>query len=193
MNPARWAWRLYIALVILLCLPWPAFGQETGSTFVVASPRLNGFYRGTVMLAAPIGQGRHIGLILNRPTKVRMGEEFPDHPPSTKVTDPIYFGGPVNTNAIGALVRASSAPHAKSFELAPGVWLVLDAEAVDLIMEADPNAARYFAGFVIWEPGELKEEVVTGKMVLRPVDPQKIFLQDTTNLHEELVPKGLAL
>ncbi len=156
--------------------------------FVVASPALTGAYRGTVMLARPVNGG-HVGVILNRPSEYRLAQLFPDHPPSAAVTDPVYLGGPRLSQIISAMVRAEKAPHAKSLKLAPGIWLVFDAATVDLIIETTPNEARYYAGFVVWKPGELASEISQGMVLLRPFDPGKLFLPDTRHLHEELVPK----
>jgi putative transcriptional regulator len=165
-----------------------AYAQDKPA-LLVAAPALQGMYRGTVLLAAPFPSGGHVGVILNRPSKSSMAELFPDHPPSAAVTDPVYFGGPVNQSAISALTRAESAPHPRSIELAPGVWLVINAVTIDSIIESTPNAARYYVGFVVWRPGELAEELRRGYFVLRPVDQAKLFLKDTGQLWDELSTK----
>lgn len=189
----RWFLRAVAGIAIVLALGMllaPLHAQDLDKPMlVVAAPALQGMYRGTVLLAAPFPPGGHVGVILNRPSKSSMAELFPDHPPSAAVTDPIYVGGPVNRAAIGALTRAESAPHPRSVELAPSVWLVLDAVVIDLIIESTPNAARYYAGFVVWRPGELAEELRRGYFVLRPVDQAKLFLKDTGQLWDELSAK----
>lgn len=182
-----------VAVVLVFAL---LFATRAGAqapdrpVLLVATPALSGFYRGAVMLVAPY-KGGHVGLILNRPTPVTMAELFPDHEPSKAVKDPVFLGGPMHYTSIFALVRAEASPHANALELAPGVWLVIEGAGVDAVMEKDPNAARYFGGYVGWKPGELADEIRQGMFIVRPADPAKMFRPDTSTLHEELLQKGL--
>src|SRR3954465_14261055 len=66
-------------------------------------------YRQTVLIAAPAPNGGHVGVILNRPTRRSLGSLFPEHEPSKKVVEPVYYGGPFSRGALVALVRADSA------------------------------------------------------------------------------------
>src|SRR5262249_44190964 len=81
---------------------------------LVAKPTLQGPYMQTALLAVPLGD-KHIGFILNRATDVTLAKAFPDHAPSAKVLDPIYFGGPEAADSIFALVRRD--PGAPSLNL----------------------------------------------------------------------------
>ena len=54
---------------------------------LVARPELGEFYRSTVLFARPMGNGRHVGFIINRPTPMTLGKLFPEHAPSQKVTN----------------------------------------------------------------------------------------------------------
>lgn len=187
MKPVSKAWRAFFALVILLCTSWPAFAEENGPTFLVATPELPGSFAGAVLLVTA-WEDEHVGIILNKPTGVTMAQLFPGHEPSTRVKAPVYLGGPVHQDSVFALVAAEEAPHPKSIALAPGVWLVLDGSAVDRLMEVDPNAQRYIAGAVTWHPGELAEELRKGMWVVRPFDKARVFLPDTSGLWNELAP-----
>ena len=74
-------------------------------------------YRQTVLLAAPAPNGGHVGVILNRPTKRSLGSLFPEHEPSKKVVEPVYYGGPFSRGALVALVRSDQAPGGGSVPL----------------------------------------------------------------------------
>jgi putative AlgH/UPF0301 family transcriptional regulator len=79
------AWLLAAALLAaLLVHSTPAAAAEpTGAVILVAKRQLTDpFYRHTVLLARPIGGDQHIGFILNRPSKLTLGEVFPEHAPS---------------------------------------------------------------------------------------------------------------
>jgi putative transcriptional regulator len=172
------AWAIFFALVVLSCTQ--AFGQ----TFVVATPELQGAYKGAVMLAVPFEDG-HIGIILNRPSQQFLPEFFPEHAPSKNVKDPVYIGGPVSQTTLFAVVPGEQ-PHPTALELMPGLWLVSHADTIDRVIESRPNEARYFGGFVAWRPGELDDEVKKGYFVLRPADKAKALQPDTSGLWEDL-------
>lgn len=158
------------------------------AALLVASERLAGAYRGTVILVAP-HNGGHVGVILNRPAGVSMAELFPEHRPSAQVADPVYRGGPAMPETIFALCSADVRPHASAIPMGPGLWLLVEAAAIDAFMEASPTGARYYAGYVGWRPGELLQELEQGMFHLRPLDKSKLFLPDTSSLHLDLAPK----
>src|ERR1700704_7159516 len=76
------------------------------AVILVASDRLAGtIYEQTVILAAPLPQGGYLGFIINRPTHVKLETLFPEQPSTRKVTDPVYAGGPLLSNAVFAVTR----------------------------------------------------------------------------------------
>jgi putative transcriptional regulator len=180
----------FLALTLTVA-PKLARSQDVGSTtFVVAlKPLDNSAWKGTVMVAFPYGGG-HVGLIINRPTKTRMGQVFPDFPPALKVEQPIYVGGPMAQRVVLALTRAAADPGGNSLQVLPGVWLLKHTSVIDALMEKDPNALRYFMGYVWWNEGELSAEVSKGMMALAPASAERLFLPDTSGLYNELVPNG---
>jgi putative transcriptional regulator len=116
----------------------------------------------TVVLVAPAPHGGHVGLILNRPTDATLSTLFPEHAASQKVVDSVYFGGPVSSEMLVALVRAQGSPGQGSFAIAEGLYLALNGETIDRVIEQQPGAARYYVGVVVWGPGELREELGKG-------------------------------
>lgn len=148
-----------------------------------------GPFGGTVMLARPYGSG-HIGLILNRPSRVKMIEVFPEHKASAAIAEYVFFGGPYAFDRIFAVLRSRERPTPKALELLPGVWMLSKVDEIDGVIEKTPNAARYYAGGVVWQPGELAAEIRKGWFVVRPADADKVFMKDTTKLYPLLVPLG---
>jgi hypothetical protein len=110
------ALRWFMALA--LSLPGLAQAQAEDAVILIAHPAFRDIeYRQTVLVAAPVPSGGHVGVILNRPTRRSLGSLFPEHEPSKKVVDPVYYGGPFSRGALVALVRADSAPGAGSVML----------------------------------------------------------------------------
>ena len=144
-------------------------------------------YRQTVLIAAPAPNGGHVGVILNRPTRRSLGSLFPEHEPSKKVVEPVYYGGPFSRGALVALVKADSAPGTGSVLLMKNLYLAFRANTIDHVIESTPNEARYFVGYVGWRPGELKSEIDRGLWAVQDADLEMVFRKDTDNLWEELL------
>jgi putative transcriptional regulator len=154
---------------------------------LVAVPQLQGGYHHTALLAIPLGNGRHFGFILNRATDVSLARLYPEHPPSAKVADPVYLGGPQSADALFAFTRRD--PGAPSMRVLDELYLSGHAGVIDQIIEETPNDARYFAGYVAWTAGELAAEIDAGYWYLGPADEQTVLRHDTASLWDELVAR----
>ena len=161
---------------------------------LIASPRLSGSqFSETVIAAAPLANGVHIGFVVNQPSDVKLATAFPEHKPSRKVVDPIFLGGPFMPEMLFAVVHTAPPNVENVFDLMPGVVLVMDGNAIDRIIETTPNDARYFAGFIVWRPGELDEEVRAGAWEVNPADANAIFSDHPERLWKALSHGGVRI
>ena len=181
-----------VALIASLAACLPAWAQAEGEAVIlIAHPAFRDLeYRQTVLIAAPAPNGGHVGVILNRPTRRSLGSLFPEHEPSKKVADPVYYGGPFSRGALVALVRSDSAPGAGSVLLMKNLYLAFRANTIDHVIETTPNEARYFVGYVGWRPGELRGEIDRGLWTVANADLDLIFRKDTEGLWEELLQQS---
>src|SRR3954462_559817 len=178
--------RLLAAVALALALV-PAFAQEE-AIILIAHPAFRDLeYRQTVLIAAPAPNGGHVGVILNRPTRRSLGSLFPEHEPSKKVVDPVFYGGPFSRGALVALVHADQSPGSGSVPLMNGLYLAFRANTIDHVIETTPNDARYFVGYVGWRPGELRSEIDRGLWSVINADLDVVFRKDTEGLWEELL------
>ena len=165
----------------------PALAQDE-AMILIAHPAFRDLeYRQTVLIAAPAPNGGHVGVILNRPTRRSLGSLFPEHEPSKKVLDPVYYGGPFSRGALVALVKADHSPGAGSVLLMKDLYLAFRANTIDHVIEATPNDARYFVGYVGWRPGELRGEIDRGLWSVLDADIEVVFRKETDSLWEELL------
>ena len=178
----------FIAFMALVLAGAPAVAQsQDEAILLVAHPAFRDLeYRQTVLIAAPAPNGGHVGVILNRPTRRSLGSLFPEHEPSKRVADPVYYGGPFSRGALVALVRADSAPGTGSVLLMKNLYLAFRANTIDHVIETTPNEARYFVGYVGWRPGELKSEIDRGLWSVSGANLEVIFRKDTDGLWDEL-------
>jgi putative transcriptional regulator len=189
--PFRRAARRVLACAALALLPLASLAQEDAAVLLIAHPGLRDMeYRQTVLLAAPAPNGTHVGVIINRPTQRSLGSLFPEHAPSKKVVEPVYYGGPFSRGALVALVKADDSPGPGTVPLMKNVFLAFRANTIDQVIEATPNAARYYVGYVAWRPGELRSEIERGLWSVVNADVSTVFRKDTEGLWEELVQQS---
>jgi len=180
-----------LTIFALLVAAVPANAQEEDAVLLVAHPAFRDLdYRQTVVLASPAPNGGHIGVILNRPTKRSLGSLFPDHEPSKKVVDPVYYGGPFSRGALVALVRADQNPGGGSVLVMKNLYLAFRANTIDQVIESTPNEARYYVGYIGWRPGELKAEIERGLWSVLSADSDMVFRKDMDGLWEELLQQS---
>ncbi len=123
---------------------------------LVAAPDLRdpNFRRSVVLMLAHDHEGA-LGVVLNQPTGISVGEALPDWHPVSSAPAVIFVGGPVEPDAVVALgvAIAGSAPDA----------MVGGFESVDL--DGPPGAfhsVRMFAGYSGWAAGQLDGELAAG-------------------------------
>jgi putative transcriptional regulator len=185
-KPSHRALRALAGLVLVVAALGARAADLSQPLLLVASPDLKGPYAHTALIVVPAGD-KHIGFILNRATQTTLGKLFPEHAPSAKVVDPVYFGGPVAADEIFAMVRRN--PGEPSLRLFGDLFVTANAKNVDRIIETTPNEARYFVGFVGWKPGELAAEIEKGYWYLGTPDPALVFQKEPGGMWEDLVKR----
>lgn len=165
----------------------PAFADGSDAIFLVADPQFRDpTYRHTVLLAVALEKGGHIGVIVNRPTNQPLSNLFPEHEPSRKVVDPVYFGGPFSRSALVAVVKRDASPGRGSVALMQSLYLAINVATIDRIIETTPNEARYYVGYVVWRPGELRREIDRGLWSVQNANAEVVLRKNTKGLWEEL-------
>jgi len=182
--------RLVVLCVALAVAPLEALAQlqSEGAVLLVAHPAFRDLdYRQSVLIAAPTPSGGHVGVILNRPTRRSLGSLFPEHEPSKKVAEPVYYGGPFARGALVALVKSDATPGEGSLPLMKNLFIAFRANIIDRVIETTPNQARYYVGYVGWRPGELRNELDRGLWSVLDADVEAVFRKDTEGMWEELL------
>ncbi|HWA39733.1 MAG TPA: YqgE/AlgH family protein [Burkholderiales bacterium] len=173
------------ALLFVTGLAW---GHDLGAPVaLVASPELTGPYARTVLVATPLASGWHLGVVVNRPTGLRLSELAPDLEAAARIRQPLYIGGHQGIGKLQARVRSPRPPRAGTIHLFADVYLVQDAAEVVRIIQKTPNAARYVAGYVLWPPEVLAEEVAAGAWLVVAPHADFIFREDPASLWEDQV------
>ncbi|MHB8593749.1 MAG: YqgE/AlgH family protein [Acidimicrobiales bacterium] len=175
--------------------PDPAELDAPGGRLLVASPRLaDPNFERAVVLLLDHGVAGAIGVVINRPTHVPVGEILASWSDLAQQAPPgvVFSGGPVAPDAVIGVARlvAGSPP--------PDDWRVLlaDIGAVDLSVspENQPTplvAARLFSGYAGWAPDQLEEELAEGSwLVLDAVAADVLASEPTTLWHDVIRRQG---
>jgi putative AlgH/UPF0301 family transcriptional regulator len=67
------------------------------------------------------------------------------------------------------------------------LYMAINVATIDRIIETTPNDARYFVGYVVWRPNELRRELDGGLWLVQNADASVALRKDTTGLWEELL------
>ena len=186
---------LFLAACAILAVAWAAPARaadpDDDSIILVAKRQLQDkLYGSTIVLSRPIGADRHVGFIINKPTQVTLAKLFPGHEPSKKVVDPVFLGGPVSPEVIFALVQGKQSPGGRSIRILDDLYLAIDSDVVDSVIEKQSTQARFFAGMVLWRPGELNEELKRGLWYVLDAKSDLALRKSTDGLWEELVGRS---
>jgi putative transcriptional regulator len=181
---------LVLALIWLLA-PASAQAQQNlpaNGVLLVAKPSLTdpNFSR-TVVLVTQTEDGGTVGVIINRPTTLKLSQFLSEELPTGNYREPIFFGGPVMLKAIVSLFRSETPPAAAAFHVLKDVYLTMHPDNIENLLK-DP-AARYriYAGFSGWVPRQLESEMMRDGWYFLPADEATIFRPAMDGLWEELV------
>ena len=185
---------LFLAACAIAAIAWSAPARPADiddSIILIAKRQLHDkLYGSTILIARPIGAERHVGFIINKPTQMTLGKLFPAHEPSRKVSDPVFLGGPVSPEVIFAMVQGRESPGGRSIKILDDLYLAIDSDVVDRVIEKRSGQARFFAGMVLWRPGELHEEVKRGLWYLQDAKADIVLRKSTDGMWEELLGRS---
>jgi len=179
---------------VLLLAPAPAPAQtETARTFLlVAQPDMldPNFSRTVVLVTRPEDSGP-LGVILNRPTNVQLRELYPDRKELTGRDDLVFFGGPVQPDALLFAFRSAAKPP-KGLAVTGDIYISGFSEVLDELLKHPENATeqRFFAGYAGWAQGQLEFEIERGGWYTLPLDVDAIFKMNPLTIYEELVKRA---
>ena len=196
MRPLLAALATFFAL-LALALATPAGAQQNlaaNGLFLVAKPALTDpNFSQTVVLVTQTEDASTVGVIINRPTTLKLSQFLSQEFPTGNYREPIFFGGPVMRQAIVSVFRSETVPPAAAFHVLKDLYLTMHPDNIGGLL-ANP-AARYrlYAGFSGWAPRQLESEFVRDGWYVLPADEATIFREKPDGLWEELLERALRL
>jgi len=188
---------LRTAALLLALIAAPAAAQQNqpaNGLFLVAKPTLvDPNFARTVVLVTQTEDFSTVGVILNRPTALKLSQFLSKEFKTDNYRGPIFVGGPVMQQALVVVFRSEKVPRAAAFHVLKDVYLTMHPDNVERLL-ADPTARyRIYAGFSGWAPRQLESEFMRDGWYVLPADEATIFNEDTEGLWEEMLKRAQRL
>jgi putative transcriptional regulator len=147
---------------------------------LVATPRLaDPNFERTVVLVLDHDDGGSLGVVLNRPSPVPVGEILHEWQPLVAEPGVLFHGGPVSTDS--ALAVAALPPDLDAASEPVGFRRLFDDTGIvdldtptELLGDAI-SRMRIFAGYAGWGDGQLASEIEEGSWYVVPLEPGDVF------------------
>lgn len=163
--------------------------------FIVASRDLpDPLFRDSVVLMLPIKEDTLlVGLIINKPSKFKVRDVFPDSRTLDNSEAKAYFGGPVDFDvAARSAVFRSKNPPKKAIQVFGDVYVTFDAGEILALAENSQQASnlRVFLGRAQWDPEQFENEVARGSWHNLPASADSIFTEYPDSLWRTLIDRA---
>ena len=159
--------------------------------FLVAGRDLRdpNFFHTVVLILEHSSEGA-LGVVVNRPTEVKLADLMPDLEGLEKLQDRVFEGGPVLPGHVMLLLRAESEPS-ESHQVIDGVFYSASREALSEVLGrgGDRDDVRIFLGHAGWAAGQLEWEVKGGGWHILSADSASVFDEEPAELWDHLIDR----
>ncbi|MBV8080550.1 MAG: YqgE/AlgH family protein [Actinobacteria bacterium] len=153
---------------------------------LISSPALvDPNFRRTVVLVTHHDDEGAMGLVLTRPSEVRVADAVPELAGIPGADGVVRIGGPVQPEAIMALAEFEDADEA----LAPVVGSVGFVAADASVDELSIRRVRVFAGYSGWAAGQLEAELDEPSWIVADATADDAFVDDPDELWRRVLER----
>jgi putative transcriptional regulator len=121
-----------------------------------------------------------MGLVLNRPSAVTVGEAVPQLEQAVSDAEHVYVGGPVQPTSVVFLVEFLD-PAPAGLLVVGRIGFPAPNAAIEELLAAT-GRGRVFAGYAGWGEGQLDAEIAQGDWIAHTALPEDVF----TDVPEDL-------
>jgi putative transcriptional regulator len=178
------------ALIFLLVAAAAAAQQSEppSAILLIAKPGLaDPNFRETVVLVTRTPDAQMVGVILNRPTELKLSELWRESANTANYSDAVFFGGPVMRRTVISLFSSPEPPVAPAFPVLKDVYLSMHPGNVEPLLASRGRAYRLYAGFSGWAPRQLEGELERDGWYVVAAREEFLFRKSTAGMWRELV------
>lgn len=162
--------------------------DSTAGRLLVALPVLDdpNFARTVVLVLEHDGDGA-LGLVLNRPTLTTVDDVLDGWAGLVSAPTLVFGGGPVEPQAVIGL--ALPRPGREPPQTIGGVVRTIDPTADPTDLAGEVTAARLFAGYAGWAPGQLEDELAEEAWAIVDLEPDDVVAEDPAGLWRRVLAR----
>jgi putative transcriptional regulator len=162
--------------------------ESLSGQLLLASPALQDpNFRRTVVLIGAHSEDGAMGVVLNRPSLVTVGEAVPQLEPAVDDQDTVYLGGPVQPDSIVMLGEFSD-PSPAGLLVLGRIGFPAPEAGIEELAEATVRR-RVYAGYAGWGEGQLDAELEHGDWIAHPAQPDDVFTESPEDLWVEVLER----
>jgi putative transcriptional regulator len=155
--------------------------ESLAGKFLVAAPTLvdPNFHRTVVLILAHDQEGA-LGLVLNRPASVDVGDVTTELAGAVDASEPLFVGGPVQPSTL-MIVAEFDDPSAAALIAFEDIGVPATGGDTDELF-AQMRRARVFVGHSGWGPGQLDAEMEREDWIVESAEREEVFTDDPEHL-----------
>jgi putative transcriptional regulator len=163
--------------------------EARAGMLLVATPALlDPNFADTVVLLLDVDEGGALGVVLNRPSGVPVGEVLDGWGEVVSEPEVLFQGGPVSTQgALAVGVVRSEADVPVGFREVDGGLGLVDLDTPLELLEGSLAHLRIFAGYAGWGAEQLAGEIEEGSWYVVPAEASDVFRADPTGLWRDVL------
>ena len=164
-----------------------------GNCLVAAKSLRDPNFHKTVVLLLEHGEQGATGLIMNRPSSIKVSHALSGHFTLPEMDDVVFVGGPVEPLALLMLHNADLFPETETSPV-PGLFIGTDASFEQVLQSCGAEGTnrplfRIFSGYSGWGPGQLEGEIDRGDWLTYPGCCDLLFRADPYEVYEVVLKK----
>lgn len=148
--------------------------QSLAGKLLLAAPLLRdpNFVRSVVLVGVHNEDGA-MGVVLNRPSPLKVHEVVPELEEAVDAEEPVFVGGPVQPESMVLLAEFDDERLASVLLVDRIGFPAADSDLAELALAT--SRARVFAGYAGWSPEQLDAEVQRGDWIAGEPRPADVF------------------
>lgn len=186
-----------LAAAAVLCCTAVAAGQSTsikdlgvGKILVSSRGLPDPNFAQSVLVLLQYDEKGALGLMINRRTQAPISRVLKDLDTAKRGSDPVYMGGPVELDAVFALLKSPKKPDDATAVLTD-VYVVSSKSPLEKALAAGsgPGDLRVYLGYCGWGGGQLENEVRVGGWWIFQGNSGLVFDPDPASVWSRLIAR----
>lgn len=154
-------------------------GSLTNQLLIAMPGMVDPNFSTTVTLICEHNDDGALGIVINRPTTLKLGGLFEqlavENPDPDVADDPVLQGGPVGIER-GFVLHGPEQSYESTLEVSDEIRLTLSRDIIDAMAAGDgPEHALVALGYAGWDAGQLEEEMLANSWLNVPATPEIVF------------------